>query len=91
MKLFSAMIIRLLLLFYLTSAFLSATHIHNDELEHNDCKICIIAKNINSADAPSLATFTQEHFDLFDFMTSHEILFSYEILKGFNANAPPLF
>ena len=91
MKQLKILIVRFLLFFYLSSSYLSATHIHYDALEsHSDCKVCIVVKNINSGDVPNIEI---EHLDL---------LYGYEsigyklektnniILKGFNANAPPL-
>jgi len=85
-------IIRLLLFFYLTSSYLSATHIHHDALEqHNDCKVCIVVKNIDTADVPT--------FDVLFFNTllnEKMILLKKSLVpillnKGFNATAPPLF
>ena len=85
-------LIRFLLLFYLSSSFLSATHIHNDHImAHDDCKVCIVVKNLNSGDVPS--------FETLDFLVvlPEQILLTPEQLqatvidKGFFSHAPPLF
>ena len=85
-------LIRFLLLFYISSSFLSATHIHKDLLiVHNDCKVCIIIKNLNSGDVPS--------FEILDFVVllleqivlTPKELYSTVIDKGFFSHAPPLF
>ncbi len=42
-----------LLFFYVTSAYLGATHIHHEALaSHDDCKVCIVVKNLHSGDTP---------------------------------------
>jgi len=83
-------IIRLLLFFYLSSSYLSATHIHHDDLKSlNDCKVHLIVKNLNSADAPTtlfellscVGCFTNTLFNTHQFVQP--------ISKGFNAQAPP--
>jgi len=89
-KQFKIVFVRCLLLFYLSSSYLSATHIHTDALKSNsDCKVCIVVKNLNSGDVPTV---------LVDNLTCaycyEPIAFKLEnrkriLLKGFNANAPP--
>jgi hypothetical protein len=55
MKSMKLIIVRVVLFFYLSSSYLSATHIHKNSLEHNsDCKICIVVKKLNSGDAPAI-------------------------------------
>ena len=92
MKQFKTLLIRCLFFFYLTSSYLSATHIHNDALgSHGDCKVCIVVKNLNNGDTPTL------QWDNILCDNCYEpIAFILEktqktILKGFNANAPPQF
>ena len=86
------LLIRFLLLFYLSSSFLSATHIHKEYLTlHTDCKVCIVVKNLNSGDVPS--------FETLDFMLLFPekiVLFPKQFLsivtnKGFFSHAPPFF
>ncbi|SFV62404.1 hypothetical protein MNB_SV-12-931 [hydrothermal vent metagenome] len=91
MKLIQTIVVRLLLLFYLSSSYLSATHIHKDTIGTNShCKVCIIVKNLNSGDLPN----TQ--IDNLSCSYNYEpIIFEIQktiknILKGFNSNAPPL-
>ena len=85
-------LIRFLLLFYLSSSFLSATHIHTKPLAaHDDCKVCIVVKNLNSGDVPS--------FETLDFvvLVPEEIVLRVKQFhstatdKGFFSHAPPFF
>ena len=84
------MIIRLLLFFYLTSAYLGATHIHQDALKSlNDCKVHFLVKNLNSGDTP------HGLFELLGCLGCFEAIFFYTthtvqaLSKGFDAQAPP--
>jgi len=91
LKSVQSIIIRFILLFYLTSAYLSATHIHTDAIEsHNDCKICIVVKNINSGDIPNSEPETLDYLFNYEPIVYHIKENKKTILKGFNANAPPL-
>ena len=86
------MIIRLLLFFYLSSAYLSATHIHHDALESlDDCKVHLIVKNLNSADAPSTSFELLSCVGCFTYTLFSTHQFIQPIEKGFNAQAPPYF
>lgn len=85
-------LIRFLLLFYLSSSFLSAIHVHDEHSHaHDDCKVCIVVKNLNSGDIPS--------FETLDFMVLlpekirllHKQVYATVINKGFFSHAPPLF
>jgi len=84
-------LIRLLLFLYLTSSYLSTTHIHHDKLESIDCKIHNLVKNLNSSDTPN------EPFKLFECniyfktITFYANFFIQPIIKGFDAHAPPFF
>ena len=92
MKRYRLKFISFTLLFYLLSSFLSATHIHNDEhVSHNDCKICIVVKNLHSADAPTITTLTVVETDHCQKIAISHTLFVSAIEKGFDAHAPPLF
>lgn len=92
MKQFKILLVRYLLFFYLTSSYLSATHVHSDALaSHNDCKVCIVVKNLNSGDVTIYQLDNPTCDGCYE-----PIVFQIErtpkrILKGFNANAPPLF
>ena len=74
------------------SSFLSATHIHSDEhLAHNNCKICIVVKNLHSGDTPDSVTLST-----IESIYHQEIALSYSlpvqvVEKGFDAQAPPRF
>jgi len=90
MKLFNILIIRFLLFIYLTSSYLSATHIHNDGLEQqSDCKVCLIVKNLNSSDVPNDALALLPCDFCYEPILSEEHQNTFKLLKGFNANAPP--
>ena len=85
-------IVKLLLFFYLFSSYLGAAHIHKDTLtSHDDCKVCIVVKNLHSGDAP--ATFAQP---LIAWDTVLVVFLRHEAAavlhdKGFDAHAPPRF
>lgn len=85
-------LIYLLLFFYLFSTTASATHIHHDMLKtHDDCKVCIVAKNLHSANLPSAY-----HFEpALDISTEISTLLSqtdtYLYNKYIYSQAPPLF
>jgi len=84
-------IVRLLLFLYLSSSYLSVTHIHNDGLtQQSDCKICIVVKNLNSADVPNDALAFLSCDFCYEPIFSEEHQNTFKLLKGFNANAPPL-
>ena len=92
MKIFQQIIVKFLLFFYLSSSYLSATHIHHDALEqHNDCKVCIVVKNIDTADVP-----TSDELFFSTLLNEKTILLKKSLIaismrKGFYATAPPLF
>ena len=84
-------VIRFLLLFYLSSSFLSAIHLHEEHAhEHDtDCKVCIIVKNLNSGDVPSFET-----LDFIVLLPERIVLRPKQvhltvINKGFFSHAPP--
>ena len=85
-------LIRFLLLFYLSSSFLSATHIHKKLLTiDNDCKVCIIVKNLNSGDVPSFETLDFVVLLPEQIMLNLKQLCFIVIDKGFFSHAPPFF
>lgn len=66
-------------------------HIHLDELHHvDDCEICVIIQNFNSADIPALqieiASLEYTHCKCF-YVNAY---IPYKIQKGFHSTAPPL-
>jgi len=84
--------VRILLFFYLFSAFVSASHIHHNDTEHEDCDVCIVVKNLHSADStPS--------FTLDKIVTNYSTVIAlveqhytqYNNLKHNHSQAPPLF
>jgi len=49
-------LLHLLILFYLSSSYLGAAHIHHDALApHDDCKVCMVLKNIIGDVPPTTA------------------------------------
>lgn len=84
--------VRILLFFYLFSSFASATHIHHDALEsHTDCKICLVVNDLHGADVPSSYTLGCELPFQFPVLTLQNTYYSSQIIKGYNAHAPPAF
>ena len=84
--------VRILLFFYLFSSFVSATHIHHESLKADaDCKVCIVVKNLHSADVPSAYTFESLlPYNLITLAPQNKCYAS-QIIKGYNAQAPPSF
>lgn len=83
-------IIGLLVLFYLSSSYLSSTHIHSKTLESsNDCKVHILVKNLSSADTPDSSLEVLGCGVCFNIMTPELIFLHQPLIKGFNAQAPP--
>ncbi len=84
--------VRLLLFFYLFSSFASATHIHHDmHASQDDCKVCIVVKNLHSADIPSAFFFEPICYapiHIAHFSTQRH---SYVHYKYIDSQAPPLF
>ncbi len=70
---------------------MSAIHIHKDAQVHDDCKVCIVHKNLNSADVPTTSTLNLTCDYYYETILFHTRIHSKSILKGFNANAPPIF
>jgi len=90
MKSMYIIIIRLLLFFYLTSSYLSATHIHkNIAQQHSDCKVCIVVKNLHAPDIPNsdIYCISDNFYEKIEF---HQLLVTTISLKGFNSHAPPI-
>ena len=82
----------IILLFYITSSYLSATHIHKQAIQEHaaDCKVCIMAKNLHSGDIE-----VKDNISILYIHYSNDIFFIQDIiyktiLKGFNSNAPPI-
>jgi len=84
--------VRILLFFYFFSTFVSATHIHHHAPQsHVDCKVCIVVKNLHSADVPSSYTFESEFPYYLTTLILQNTYYDSQIIKGYNAHAPPSF
>jgi hypothetical protein len=81
----------LTILLFCISSFLSTTHIHDNLLEkHNDCKICLLTKNFDNGDTPTIQSYHLKDNFYYESILFFKYYDSINILKGFNANAPPL-
>jgi len=85
-------VLKILLLFYLASTFIGATHIHNQKKKHLDgCQICVIVKAFTDADLPKNGS-----IDIGCTLCNYLIIPLYSIslkvvnLKGYFSHAPPL-
>lgn len=85
--------VRILLFFYLFGSFASATHIHHDALEshHADCKVCLMVNNLHGADVPSSYTLVCALPSQLPVLTLQNTYYTSQIIKGYNAHAPPAF
>jgi hypothetical protein len=83
-------IIRFLLFFYLTSSYVSATHIHiDDTIDDSDCTVCIMVKNITGGEA---SPFDILPFDILADSTIETGETQENIItmpKGYFSHAPP--
>lgn len=86
-----AFLLKILFLFYLTSSYLSAVHIHHSDEAHADnCQVCIVVKILQNADLPpcefdiSILTI---HYDAPE-TVCHDVGTS--LFKGYYSTAPPL-
>ncbi|MBD3790341.1 MAG: hypothetical protein IE885_08300 [Campylobacterales bacterium] len=85
------LLLKIIFFFYLFSSLLGAVHIHLDQEEAHECKVCIVVNTMHYTDEPK-----QHLFDLFIEMGYEDILFIqnsyvYRPIKGFFATAPPLY
>jgi uncharacterized membrane protein len=82
-------LVKSLVLFYLFSSYLSATHTHDISDTQENCKVCIFVKNFQSGDVviPLVLVLIFSHYFTLFFNT---LIFRMEVLKGFNSHAPPL-
>jgi len=82
-------IVNLILIFYITASTIATTHIHKEGISNTDCKICIVIKNLHSADTPSpdqnliVPCFYEKQISF------TKRVFYYLNIKGFFAKAPP--
>jgi hypothetical protein len=91
MKKLNIYIIHFFLFFYLTSSYLSATHIHNEAIEQqSDCKVCILAKNLHGKDIIDTDISCLNCANYYELIQFNQQLITQILLKGFNANAPPI-
>ncbi|RRS31607.1 MAG: hypothetical protein P794_03550 [Epsilonproteobacteria bacterium (ex Lamellibrachia satsuma)] len=85
-------VIHFLLFFYLFSSYLGATHIHHDALvPHDDCKVCVVVKNLHSGDMPEPVILPTVRNSVSEQIRFYETALFFTATKGFNAQAPPLF
>jgi len=85
--------VRILLFFYLFSTFVSASHIHHDDTAHDEgCDVCIVVKNLHSADSTpsfSLDKIVFTYSTVIALVEQHYT--QYTNLKYIHSQAPPLF
>jgi hypothetical protein len=85
-------LLKILFLLYLTSSYLNAVHIHSSQEAHADnCKVCIVAKALQSADVPqsgAVSVFPSGIYEL-NFTLYGNLRFFTD--KGYDSTAPPFF
>jgi len=81
-----------LLFLFLSSSYVSATHMHSTDSHHQDnCDICVIINNFHSGDI-SLLSFVIDAIEYnYECIQLNESFYIYQIFKGFNSTAPPSF
>ena len=91
LKAIKNIVINLVLFFYIISSFLSAMHTDHQALEeHNDCKVCIVIKNLHSSNNPNLEVNNIDYKYYHQFISTTKKIFLNKIVsKGFYSTAPP--
>ena len=85
-------IAKLLLLLYLFSSYLGATHIHKEAVaSHTDCKVCVVVKNLHNGDTPASSTLPEVMWQPLQRVWLHGDAVTSLPNKGYNAHAPPAF
>ncbi len=82
----------MLLLLFLVTSYLTATHIHHDDKSHEDgCEVCIVIHNFHSADIPNSTInipFIPYIYDEIKIYHSSPVTY---INKGYYSTAPPSY
>ncbi len=83
-------LLKTLLFLFLGTSYLSATHIHHDELDHKDgCEVCVVVNNFHSADIPNATMDIPLVEYAYDEIRLCYISPVTHIYKGFYSTAPP--
>lgn len=83
-------LIKALLLFYIFSSYIGATHFHNKPIKSfNDCKVHILIKNLNIGNVPTFNNTLLICNNCYEYIYPINILLVIFISKGFNSQAPP--
>ncbi len=74
----------------LNSSYISATHIHDYDLNHQDnCDICVVINTLHSGDLSHIFIIIDSIEYAYENVRFYQYLFIQKILKGFNSTAPP--
>ncbi len=77
---------------FLLASFTSSMHHHDDLLQHDDCKVCVVQSNIFNADLPSDATYlSQIDIKSEGIITKLSSLHLDILPNEYHSRAPPLF
>ncbi|NOZ90752.1 MAG: hypothetical protein GXO60_05665 [Epsilonproteobacteria bacterium] len=86
----NSIIIKTLLLFYIFSSYIGATHFHTKPIKSfNDCKVHILIKNLNTGNIPTLDNIPLVYNDSYRYIYPIDTFLVLFIQKGFNSQAPP--
>ncbi|MCB4744244.1 MAG: hypothetical protein LGB07_01095 [Sulfurovum sp.] len=81
-----------ILLIYLLSSFLQASHIHHDKhTSHDNCNICIVVKNLHGANITPPCILEKVYFNDSKIVNFIAHIEPYRNLKYIYSQAPPLF
>ena len=84
-------IVKYISILFILATFTGFLHQHNDLVQHDDCKICIIQHTLNTVDIPIdivYITSLESYFQRYDFTP----LFNFNrYINTSKARAPPLF
>ena len=85
-------LLKTLLLLFLGTSYLTATHIHHDDLDHEEgCEVCVMVNNFHSADIPHATIDIASVEWYFDDIVLYENYPVKHTPKGFYSTAPPSY
>ncbi len=77
---------------FLLASFAGSMHHHDDLLQHDDCKVCVVQSNILNADLPSDAIYLSQIDNRSEGIITKLVSLHLEILPNeYHSRAPPLF
>lgn len=84
-------LIKILLLLFLASSTLTASHIHHDDVDHDEgCEVCVVINNFHSGDIPHSAVEILSLEYSYDEITQYANYPLKHLPLGYCSTAPPV-